>query len=68
MNLLCGNASLAVTGHLFLVDGRADLWNLSEVLRRPSHAKVPGGKGGIKIINNLNTLKADDKLKNEVNK
>ena len=68
MKLLCGNASLAVTGHPFLVDGRTNLWNLSEVLRRPSHAKVPGGKREIKIINNLNTLKADDKLKNEVNK
>lgn len=45
MNLLCGNASLAVTGHLFLVAGRTDLWNLSEVLRRPSHAKVAGGRG-----------------------
>ena len=48
MNLLCGNASLAVTGHLFLVDGRTDLWNLSEVLSRPSHAKVTGGKVEIK--------------------
>lgn len=68
MNLLCGNVSLVVMGYFFLVDGCIDFWNFSEVLRRFLYVKVVGGKGEIKIINNLNIFKVDEKLKNEVNK